>query len=94
MRHLVRIGIIGDFRASSPTHVPTNDAIQHAAAALGLAVESAWIPTEDLEGAGATRRLADWDGLWASPGSPYKSMDGALNGIRFARERGRPFVGT
>lgn len=53
-----------------------------------------WIPTEDLEGPAAERGLDEADGIWASPGSPYKSMNGALNGIRFARERGRPFVGT
>jgi CTP synthase (UTP-ammonia lyase) len=94
MEEAVRIGIIGDFRASSPTHAATNDAIQHAASALGLAAQIAWVPTDELEDAGADRRLAEWDGLWAAPGSPYRSMDGALNGIRFARERGRPFVGT
>jgi len=28
------------------------------------------------------------------PGSPYASIDGALRAIRFAREHGRPFLGT
>jgi len=28
------------------------------------------------------------------PASPYRSMDGALRAIRFARETGRPFLGT
>ncbi len=41
-----------------------------------------------------TTALDRFDGLWASPGSPYLSMDGALDCIRFARERGKPFVGT
>jgi CTP synthase (UTP-ammonia lyase) len=94
MQEHVRIAIIGDFNPASPTHVPTNDALSHAAAALDHTVDIAWIPTEDLEGPAAERRLDDADGIWASPGSPYKSMNGALNGIRFARERGRPFVGT
>ena len=94
MQERVHIAIIGDFNPSSPTHVSTNDALKHAATALGQAAEISWIPTPDLEGPGAARRLGDMDGIWASPGSPYKSMDGALNGIRFARARGRPFVGT
>jgi CTP synthase (UTP-ammonia lyase) len=33
-------------------------------------------------------------GLWASPGSPYLSFAGMLQGIRFARTRNWPFVGT
>jgi CTP synthase (UTP-ammonia lyase) len=28
------------------------------------------------------------------PASPYRSTDGALRAIRFAREQGRPFLGT
>ena len=28
------------------------------------------------------------------PASPYRSMAGALNGIRYAREKRRPFLGT
>jgi len=38
--------------------------------------------------------LAGYDGLFISPGSPYVSMEGALEAIRYARERGVPLVGT
>jgi len=44
MQEHVRIAIIGDFNPVSPTHLPTNDALTHAAAALGHAVDIAWIP--------------------------------------------------
>ena len=33
-------------------------------------------------------------GVWIAPGSPYRSMDGMLAGIQFARARNRPFVAT
>jgi len=39
-------------------------------------------------------RLARLDGVWLAPGSPYRSLDGALLAIRHARERGVPLVGT
>jgi YD repeat-containing protein len=39
-------------------------------------------------------RLSRFDGLWIAPASPYRSMDGALTAIRYARERGVPLVGT
>jgi CTP synthase (UTP-ammonia lyase) len=53
-----------------------------------------WLPTEALAGADGESVLARCDGLWAAPGSPYRSMEGALRAIRFARERRWPFLGT
>jgi len=94
MNETVKIGIIGDFNPDSKYHLATNASIQHGAAALGLPVEITWLPTPGLEGAHLTSQLAAFDGLWCSPGSPYDSMQGALDGIRFAREKGKPFVGT
>ena len=41
---------------------------------------------------GAVLQLLDLcDALWAALGSSYVSMEGALRGIQFARERDRPF---
>src|SRR5204862_344720 len=39
-------------------------------------------------------RLSPFDAIWCVPNSPYASMEGALCAIRFARESGRPFLGT
>jgi CTP synthase (UTP-ammonia lyase) len=61
---------------------------------LDLKVESQWIPTPSLVASGAEEILKSFDGLWASPGSPYKSFDGMLKGIEFARRRDWPFLGT
>jgi CTP synthase (UTP-ammonia lyase) len=90
----VRIGIIGDFTPEFRSHHATNDALQHAAAKLGFAVESQWLPTPSLAEPGAEKTLESFDGLWASPGSPYKSMEGMLKGIEFARRRDWPFLAT
>src|SRR5271157_2020951 len=90
----VRIGILGDFNAEFRSHHATNDALQHAARKLGMKVESEWIPTPSLTDAKAEEKLATFDGLWASPGSPYKSFDGMLKGIEFARVHDWPFLGT
>ncbi len=81
------IGVVGDFQPTNPTHRYTNEAL----AAAG--VEFAWIPTETV-GRDPAARLATYDGLWIAPASPYRSMDGALRAIRYARERGVPLVGT
>ena len=94
MADTVRIGILGDFNPEFRSHHATNDALQHAASKLKLKVESEWIPTSSLVESNATKKLEALDGLWASPGSPYKSMEGMLKGIEFARKRDWPFLGT
>ena len=94
MAETVRIGILGDFNPDFRSHHATNDALQHAAAKLEIAIESQWLPTPSLVEPGARKTLETYDSLWASPGSPYTSMDGMLAGIEFARRRDWPFLGT
>ncbi len=94
MSHAVRIGILGDFNPEFRSHHATNDALQHTARKLKLEVDSQWIPTPSLTAADSEKTLESFDGLWASPGSPYKSFDGMLKGIEFARRRDWPFLGT
>jgi CTP synthase (UTP-ammonia lyase) len=53
-----------------------------------------WLATDSLITPDLETRLGVFDGLWAGPGSPYKSFDGMLRGIEFARRRDWPFVGT
>jgi CTP synthase (UTP-ammonia lyase) len=89
----VRIGIIGDFNPGFHPHQATNAALQHAADHLRLTVAIDWLPTPLLAHDPA-RQLRRFDALWCAPGSPYRSMDGALQGIRFAREQNWPFIGT
>ncbi|HME08688.1 MAG TPA: hypothetical protein VKG25_16650 [Bryobacteraceae bacterium] len=88
MATLTRIGIIGDFNPENPTHVATNAGIQHAADALGKPLSGVWLPTD------VPHAFEEFQGLLGSPGSPYKSMEGALKGIRYARENNVPFIGT
>jgi CTP synthase (UTP-ammonia lyase) len=90
----VRIAILGDFNPEFRSHHATNDALQHAARKLNLKVESEWLPTPSLVAPGAEKTLESFDGLWASPGSPYKSFAGMLKGIEFARRCDWPFLGT
>jgi CTP synthase (UTP-ammonia lyase) len=94
MAKALRIGILGDFNSEFRSHHAVNDSLQHASRKLGTKVESEWIPTPSLEKLSSDEALAAFDGLWASPGSPYQSMTGMLRGIQFAREQDWPFLGT
>lgn len=90
----IRIGILGDFNPAYHSHFATNAALYDAANRMKATLHLRWIPTPSLAGPGFERILRRWDGLVASPGSPYDSFEGMLNGIRFARTRDWPFVGT
>ena len=94
MSDAVRIGILGDFNADFRSHRAIDDSLQHAAQKLNMTVESEWLPTSSLAKPDAEKKLETFDGFWASPGSPYKSFDGMLKGIEFARRRDWPFLGT
>ena len=93
MTDAVRVGIIGDRDPTSPTHRATEEALAHAADGIGVPARDEWLPTDSLEGR-AGSLLAGFDALVCAPGSPYRSLQGALEGVRFAREGGVPFVGT
>jgi CTP synthase (UTP-ammonia lyase) len=93
MARAISVGVIGDYDPEFPPHRATDAALAHAAAALGVEVEVCWHPTESLLDAELGRVLTE-KALWCAPGSPYRSLDGALRAVRFARERDLPLLGT
>ena len=90
----MQIGIFGDYDLNSPTLPALEKSIAHAAKELKITAEAEWLATDSLLDAEIERKLEAFDGLWAAPGSPYKSFAGMLRGIEFARRRDWPFVGT
>jgi CTP synthase (UTP-ammonia lyase) len=94
MTKTLRIGLIGDFDHTMPSHRATNSALTHAAEELSLALAIEWLGTAPLEDGRELEELRSFKGLLAAPGSPYHSLEGALAGIRLAREEGSPFFAT
>jgi CTP synthase (UTP-ammonia lyase) len=90
----LQIGILGDYDPASPNLPAVEQSIKHASAKLKIDAEVQWLPTDSLLITELENKLEAFDGLWAGPGSPYKSFDGMLRGIEFARSRDWPFVGT
>ena len=93
MNHRIALGIVGDYDETFVPHVKTNEALRHSAHALAIDLDSSWIPTSECD-ADAARRLAGCDAVWISPGSPYRSMRGALEAIRACRLGGIPLLAT
>jgi CTP synthase (UTP-ammonia lyase) len=86
-----RIGLVGDYAPEVTAHQAIPRALALAAGSIGVPVEPVWLPTDEIDG---TFELDGFDALWCVPASPYRSTEGALRAIRFARERARPFLGT
>ncbi|QHF02887.1 hypothetical protein N015_10870 [Pseudomonas asturiensis] len=87
----VRIGLVGDFNTQFAAHQAIPQALQMAGEALRLKVDAEWLPTASI---GNGDCLAQFDGVWCVPGSPYQDMQGAMTAIRLARELRIPFLGT
>ncbi|WP_058909763.1 CTP synthase [Entomohabitans teleogrylli] len=86
----LRIALVGDYSDDIVAHRAIPLALDAAAAVLDIAVEYPWIATDAV----SVELLQDVDAVWVVPGSPYRSMDGALLAIRYARENALPFLGT
>ena len=89
----IKVGIIGDFDEKRSSHLATNEVLSHCAKKLSMNIAISWLPTKSLENV-SKENLSVFDAFWCSPGSPYISYTGAVNGIRFARENNYPFIGT
>ena len=89
----MKLAIIGDFNSSFRPHVTTNDAIEHSKQSLGLQVEADWVSTDYIID-NFNSIIDTYNGFWIAPGSPYKSMTGALDIIKYARLNDIPTLGT
>jgi CTP synthase (UTP-ammonia lyase) len=87
---MARIALVGDHSANVRAHARIPMVIDALLQRDGIALDAYWIPTADA----AASDFAGFDAIWAVPGSPYDSADGAIAAVRTARERGIPFLGT
>jgi len=93
MKNRFSIALIGDYNPTVIAHQTIPAALDRAAAEGGLRLEWTWVHTSDL-GADIVDDLGGFSALWCVPASPYANTAGAVAAIRFARETGRPFLGT
>jgi CTP synthase (UTP-ammonia lyase) len=90
MKRDFKIAIIGDFDSQVTAHRAIPRALELAVSATGLSVTWEWLATDAV----VCTDLGQFDGFWLTPGSPYRSTEGALSVARHARENRVPFLGT
>jgi len=86
----VTLALVGDRDERITAHRAIDTALPLLSRAIDVAIEGRWLGTETVTAAA----LQGVDGVWCVPGSPYRSIDGALCAIEHARTRGVPFLGT
>ena len=86
------IALVGDHDERHASHRAIPVALELSRARLGLELRWTWVPTRGISE--AARDLDRFSGVWLVPGSPYQNAAGAIGAARFARESGRPFLGT
>jgi CTP synthase (UTP-ammonia lyase) len=91
MTTLVKMAIVGDRDDTIAAHRAIPLALANAASALDVDLVFEWLASDAIRN---TERLAGYDAFWVAPGSPYRSMEGALLAIGHARSARRPFLGT
>jgi CTP synthase (UTP-ammonia lyase) len=84
----MRVALVGDYNDQQKSHLAVSKALSAVPEGEATGV---WIPTDSV---GKAESLAEYDGVWCVPGMPYRSADGALTAIRYARMSRTPFLGT
>ncbi|MEQ8848344.1 CTP synthase [Botrimarina sp.] len=91
--HEVSIAVVGKYAEHRDAYKSIYEALDHAGIAHKATVRVDRIRSEDVEAEGPERLLAGHDGLLVPGGFGERGIEGKVQAIRWARERGVPFFG-
>ena len=91
--HEVTIAVVGKYAEHRDAYKSIHEALDHAGVANLAQVRIQRIHSEAVEREGPERLLAGVDGLLVPGGFGERGIEGKVEAIRFARERGIPFFG-
>ena len=87
------IAIVGKYTHVRDAYKSISEAFIHAGAAHNARVNLKWIESTDLEQPDGLAQLTDVDGILVPGGFGDRGIEGKINAVRYARERGIPFFG-
>ena len=91
-----RIALVGKYMGVEDSYVSIVEALRHGGIAHGCAVEITKVDSEELERSSQAeleQNLSRYHGILVCPGFGARGVEGKVRAIRFARERGVPFLG-
>lgn len=92
-KHSVHIAICGKYIQVRDSYKSIIEAFVHAGAELDVRAELNWIEAEDFEKHSAAELLAGTSGLLVPGGFGERGIEGKIAAVRYAREKGLPFLG-
>jgi CTP synthase len=91
--HEVNIAVVGKYIKHQDAYKSIYEALDHAGIALNSRVLIRRVESEDIERTGVEQALGGVDGVLVPGGFGYRGVDGKIEAIRHARQRGIPFFG-
>ncbi len=89
----VDIAVVGKYVTLRDAYLSVMEALRHGGFAHGYDVKIHWIASDDLGGEATETALAAMDGILIPGGFGVRGVEGKVDAVRFARERGVPFLG-
>jgi len=89
----VNIAIVGKYVNLRDAYLSVIEALRHGGFHHGVKVELNWVSSDDLEDADVSRAFAGMHGIVVPGGFGWRGVEGKLEAIRYARERGVPYLG-
>jgi CTP synthase len=87
------IGLVGKYVESKDAYLSICEALKHSAASLGVQVVIRPIEAGMLRETNAADVLSGIDGVLVPGGFGHRGIEGKIEAVRYARERGVPFLG-
>jgi len=92
-RDPVDVAVVGKYVNLRDAYLSVMEALRHGGFAHGADVRIHWIASDDLGGPATEEALAPMDGILIPGGFGVRGVEGKIDAVRFARERGVPFLG-
>ncbi len=89
----VVVGITGKYTMLRDSYASIIKALEHAGTSLGLKVKLKWIETTELNAEKAAEELKEVQGIIVPGAFGSRGSEGKINCIRYAREKGLPYLG-
>jgi CTP synthase len=92
-KHEISIALVGKYVGLRESYKSLTEALVHGGVDHETRVNINWIESEEVERRGAEQTLREADGILIPGGFGVRGIEGKIQTIRFARERGIPFLG-
>ncbi|HZD58086.1 MAG TPA: CTP synthase [Anaerolineales bacterium] len=93
VKRVVNVALVGKYVELHDAYMSVREAVNHAALALGIEVEIAWVHSAELEKGRGWEAVRNADGIIVPGGFGGRGIEGKIQAARYARENRVPYLG-